>query len=243
MALVNRAMDNSHPRTESGASESFTVAAETKVFSTEFLRLELHLSEPHDPAKMEGIINYEVVIQISEAYKYKEDSQFLLVVIAGTKNEAILETKRLIMSELHLGVDIFNLSLAGTFADDQTERSVLFKYAGKSIIITGNSFRYFGPSTHYNWDLIDPQELLFLSMNHTDFLFCEVLGQKAQGALTKWTNMLSYSIGPDVDTVDTLAQHKHGRTLVLSLHTESPAGSFNLELKNQYLLNKNDRVL
>lgn len=239
-----RDIDNCRSNQEFGISKSFTVADATEVFSTGSMRLELHLSDPHRPEKLREIVNYEVDIQISEGYEYRENSQFLLVVNAHTEGEAILEMKRLIVSGLHLGVDIFNLSLTGTLANDETEKSVLLNYKGKSIIITGDAFRYFGPeTTRYNWDLIDPQDVLLLSMNHTGFLFCGVTDAKAQEGLARWASMLSFPVGPAVDTASMLKGHKDQRALVKSLHADYRATGFNVDLKNQYLLSKRYRTL
>jgi hypothetical protein len=233
----------SQAKSDYNISESFTVADETKVFTTGSYKLELYLSDPHRPEEMRQIVVYDLDIQISEPYEYRENSQFLLVINARTKNEAILAMKKLILSELYLGVDIFNISLAGTFADEETGRSILSKYIGKSIVICGNRVRFFGSAKRYNWDLINPQDVLFLSMNQTGFLICEVLDADAHESLNGWTSMLTFPVGPDIDTVGTLVKHQNRRALVQSLHGESHTSTYTLEQKYQLVLNKNFRTL
>jgi hypothetical protein len=233
----------SQAKSEYHISESFTVADEIKAFTTGSYMLELYLSDPHRPTEMRKIVVYDLNIQISEPYKDREDSQFLLVINANTNNEAILAIKKLITSELYLGVDIFNISLAGTFADDETGKSILFKYIGKSIVICGNRCRFFGSAKRYSWDLIDPQDVLFLSMNHTGFLICDVLDAHARKSLEKWTSMLIYPVSHDTHTAGNIVRHQNRQTLLQSLCRESHTDTFDTEKRNQQVLNNNFGIL
>jgi hypothetical protein len=163
-------------------------------------------------------------------------SRYLLIVNSYTENNAITQMKAFVHKELHLGVDIFNISLSGTFKDKATQKSILPAYRGKSIIIAGNQFNYFGRYFRYNWDLIDPREGLFLSMNKTSFLFCGVRSTDAHASLNKFQSLLKY---PDVTpfvTDGALQEHKGRGALLKSFCNATPSAVFSLDARAQYTL-------
>lgn len=221
--------------------EAFTVAYETKAFSTGKFVLELHLSDPHT-GEMRTIMHHDVHIQISEGYEFSEESQFLLLVNASTNNNSIIEMQKFIRGALFLGVDIFNVSLIGNLADDETKKSVLLNYKGKSIIVSGNPFTFFSRDTRYNWDLIDPQDALWLLMNQTSFLFCGVLSKIDQDNLANWSARMRYPADLGLDTDSSLVEHKNRDTLLKSLHAEPSPDTYTLESKNEYKLSNRFKI-
>lgn len=236
------AVDQIESQARTHFCESFTVAGETRAFSTGSYILELYLADPLT-AELRRIMHFNIAIQISEGYAYSADSRFLLVVNASTPNDAIIQMQKFIKSDLHLGVDIFNISLTGNFFDDNSGKSVLLNYKGKSIIVSGNPFSYFNRVTRNNWDLIDPQDALSLSMNNTGFLFCGVLDQQSHNSLTAWTRLMKYPGGPGMETADTPKQHKDRGTLLKSVCTRKPSHVFDLGMMEQYTLSKSLKVL
>lgn len=173
--------------------ESMTVASATKPFTSGGLRLTFHLQDPHKEIN-NLVVHYDIHVQISEAYVYNPSSRFLLIVNAYTENNAITQMKSFIQNDLHLGVDILNLSLTGTFKDKDSDESVLPFYQGKSIIVAGNPFNYFGSFQRHCWDLIDPSEALFLAMNKTSFLFSGVCAPASHASLNEFSKLVKYPI-------------------------------------------------
>jgi hypothetical protein len=234
-------IDRIQPATGNSFSETLTVANETKTFSTGSVILELHLSDPHS-GEMRRIMRYEIDIQISEGYRFNASSQFLLIVNASTDNEAITQMQKFIRSQLYLGVDTLNLSLTGTIIDDESRKSALLNYRGKSIIISGNPFTYFREFLRYNWDLLDPQDALMLLMNGTSFMFCGVLSQHDEDSLAEWTALMRYPTEPRVETAERLVEHKDRRALLKSICTRPSLDNFNLDLRNQYTLSSSSHI-
>ena len=219
----------------SAFGESFTVADDTRTFSTGTFILELHLSDPHSDI-LRRIMYYEFKIQISEGYGFNSTAQFLLIVNASTNNDAITQIQRFIRTQLHLELDTLNLSLTGTLRDESSQRSTLLNYRSRSIIVTGNSFIYFSKHKRFNWELMDPRDVRTLLMSQTSFLFCGVSSSGAQ-ALEKWKKLLRYPADIRVETTDSLVQYKDRRTLLKAIRNRSSMSRPTLDVKDQYILN------
>jgi len=228
-------IDDIQPATGSSFAETFTVSNQARTFSTGSFILELYLSDPHSD-RMRRIIHHKFDVQISEGYIYNPTSQFLLIVNSSTDNEAITQMQKYIRSRLYLEVDTLNLSLTGSLVDATTRENILMKYRGKSIIITGNPFTYFSTYTRYNWDMIEPGDVLTLLMDRTSFLFCGVLSQRDQRSLAKWTDLMKYPADFGVQTAESSLRHHDRRAFLKSIHTQSSQGRFSLGLRNQYAL-------
>jgi hypothetical protein len=236
-------IEQSAAKSEHLISQSFTVADETKSFTTGSWRLELILSDPHRHQKLRSIVYYDLDIQISDPYEYRDKSQFLLVVNASTKNEGILEMRRFIRSELHLSLDIFNISLAGTFIDEESHRSILHNYIGKSIIICGSRVQFFGHTERYNWQLIDPHDMLHLTMNHTGILICDVVDAHAEKSLSQWTQMLNHPVSLRASDTVSCPTHTGRHALLQALEGEADRETFSVGLEHQFKLDNNFRIL
>jgi len=215
--------------------ETFTVASHMKTFSTGYLNLELQLSDPHSDI-MRTIIHHEVRIQVSEDYVFNAESQFLIIVNAFTENQAITQMLQWITQKLHLGADIFNLSLRGTFVDEESRESSLLKYRGKSIIVSGNGFTYFNKKSLYNWDLIDPQDALKLLMSHTGLLFCGVKSERSQDSLAKWVALMKFPIDQSIEEAGSSVEHNNRGDLLRSLRPGPPSKGLLLGNRDKYVV-------
>jgi hypothetical protein len=240
--FMEDALENVIPSAGNTLSESLEVARETRIFSTGNLILELYLSDPHS-GELRKIMHHNFTIQISEAYEFKPNSQFLLIINASTNDDAVIRMKNFIKSELQLGVDVYNVSLKGTLIDEESRKSVMLKYRRKSIIISGNSFTFFSKHTRYNWELMDPHDVLSLSMDDTSFLFCSVLSSRATDSLKQWLSLLRYPFGLDLTTTESIIEHKSRYTLLESLRKGSSSEQPTLELSYQYTLSNKFRIL
>jgi hypothetical protein len=227
-------VDKLKPAAGSAFGETIMVADDTRPFSTGSLTLELNLSDPHS-GTMRRIMHHKINIQISEGYRFNSTSQFLLVVNASTPNKAITQMQHFIRTQLFLEVDTLNLSLTGSLSDEESNRSALLRYNGKSIIITGNSFTYFSRFKRYNWDLIDPQVARMLLMSRTSFLFCNMSSENAQESLRKWTSLMRYPADLTVEGTDSLVEHNDRKTLLREIRTRSSLHGLSLDLKDQYM--------
>ncbi|KAF2259686.1 hypothetical protein CC78DRAFT_555936 [Lojkania enalia] len=167
---VSDQIDTIDPGSEIPVIEDFQVSQLVPVFTTGFIDISLLLSDPHSGA-LRPITIFRLSIQISSSYFYNPLAQFLLVINGSTPNAAILQTMDFINNGLHLPVDIFNLSLVGSFRNPETEHNVLWNYVSKSVIIFGNPMNYFQAGFRNVWELFDPWEAYMLAKRNTSFLF------------------------------------------------------------------------
>lgn len=192
------------PGTAVNIAQTFRVSDSADQYSTGFLALELLLSEPgnkedrfsnvfsaHRPLR--SIMHYSIEVQISAKYSHNPDSSFLLVANADTKPEAIHQIFRL-MGDLKMSMDVWNLSIYGNFTNPLTGRCVLFEYVGKSVIIFGNPFEYFGQGIRSAFGLLDPFIVSYLAAAETQFLFPETATDDA--SLSPWFSALIFPTYP-----------------------------------------------
>lgn len=224
-------VDSIEPKAGSAFGETILVADETRTFTTGCLSLELHLSDLHT-GKMRRIMRHQISIQVSEGYQFNSDAQFLLVVNAATNNNAITQIQQFIRTRLYLDVDTINVSLTGTLEDPKSGKTTLLKYKGKSIIIAGNPFTYFGKSKRYNWDFIPPREAQILSTSGTSFLFCYVRSDSAQKSLLGWISVTKYPLNLESNR-NSIVVHKDWKALLKAIPTQTFPDDLHLRLKNQ----------
>ena len=122
--------------------QDFSVNDDTLEFSSGFLILALMLSDPIT-GKLRSVQKHQMHMQISGVYSLSPNPNYLLVVNSKTPNHAIHQIIVLLRRRLHAHLDIFNLSIIGSYESPVTKENVLKSYAGKSVIIFGNSFPYF----------------------------------------------------------------------------------------------------
>ncbi|KAH7133667.1 hypothetical protein EDB81DRAFT_949960 [Dactylonectria macrodidyma] len=123
--------------------QDFAVDPNTMEFVDGLLTLELTLADPISGA-IRRVQTHEMQIQISSRYSLSANPSYLLVVNAKTPNYAIHQIIFLIRSRLQTHLDIFNISLTGSFVSPATNESVIKSYVGKNVIIFGNKFPWFG---------------------------------------------------------------------------------------------------
>jgi hypothetical protein len=166
-------LEELEPGAEVPITEGFTVPEQARAFSAGKLILELMLSDPHTD-KLRSIAAHKMDLQVSSSYRYNPRSRFLLVVNSQTPNQSIRQIVDFIENGLHVCLDIYNLSLTGSFINPATGQNILKSYVGKSIIICGNDMTYFNKATRSPWDLLDPWEVSLLARGRTNFLILAV---------------------------------------------------------------------
>ncbi|KAK3390619.1 hypothetical protein B0H63DRAFT_557564 [Podospora didyma] len=153
--------------------QDFRVDERALEFSEGFLSLELMLSDPIT-GKMRSVQKHQMNMQISGVYSLSQNPSFLLVVNSKTPNHAIHQIITLIRYRLHTSLDIFNLSLTGSYESPVTKDNVLKSYQGKSVIIFGNKFPFFDKGDRNPWDILDPWQTGLLIKSRTSILFAAV---------------------------------------------------------------------
>jgi hypothetical protein len=177
--------------------------SDVKAYGKRILELRLILSVPnfeiHGTSPSHSIIQYTMPIQISENYQFRKESEFLLVINTEVTGDYINSIIAFIRNVLHLDVDIYNVSLNGSFVDPELASNVLHLYEGKSIIIFGNQYPFFGAGTRSIFDILDPWTVSWLSRHGTSFLFLTDVKSKV---FRKWHSMLPF-IAPSNSEVST----------------------------------------
>jgi hypothetical protein len=153
--------------------QDFRVDDDAFEFSDGFLTLELMLSDPIT-GKLRPVMKHQMHMQISGVYSLSPNPSCLLVVNAKTPNYAIHQIITLIRHGLHTSLDIFNLSLTGSYKSPVTGQNVLNSYEGKSVIIFGNAFPFFDIGSCNPWDILDHSDTGRLVQSHTILLFAAV---------------------------------------------------------------------
>jgi hypothetical protein len=153
--------------------QDFSVDENTLEFSEGFFTLDLMLSDPVS-GKLRSVQKHQMRMQISGVYSLSSNPSYLLVVNSKTPNHAIHQIIVLLRNRLHTHLDIFNLSLVGSYESPVTKENVLKSYATKSVIIFGNNFPFFNQGNKDPWELLDPWETGLLIKGGTNFLFAGV---------------------------------------------------------------------
>ncbi|KAH8746487.1 hypothetical protein F5882DRAFT_493200, partial [Hyaloscypha sp. PMI_1271] len=153
--------------------QDFSVDENTLEFSEGFLTLELMLADPIS-GNLRSITKHRMHMQISGVYSLSPNPSYLLVVNSKTPNHAIHQIIVLLRQRLHTSLDIFNLSLIGSYESPFTKENVLKSYPGKSVIIFGNNFPFFNQGNKDPWDLLDPWETGLLVKGGTNIHFAGV---------------------------------------------------------------------
>jgi hypothetical protein len=189
-------------------------------YSDTKLQLQLFLASPRCDAQVTKaparlIMSYSLPVQIVNTYKHNPGSQYLLVVNSRTPSWAIHQIMNFIENDLHLGLDVYNISLTGSLTDGSSGHTVLDNYRGKSIIIYGNAFPYFEKDLKNAWHFIDSQVANSLARAGTNFLFCAVSDEVS---LRQWRAQMTYPSGFSeeqvclVKNVESIVQDNLSRT-------------------------------
>jgi len=162
--------------------QDFSVDENTLEFSEGFLTLELMLADPIS-GKLRSVTKHQMRMQISGVYSLSPNPSYLLVVNSKTPNHAIHQIIVLLRNRLQTHLDIFNLSLIGSYESPVTKQNVLKSYAGKSVIIFGNNFPFFNQGNKDPWELLDPWETGLSIKGGTNIHFA---GVGNVGGLKNW---------------------------------------------------------
>lgn len=147
----------------------FQVSELVNEFTTGNMVINLMLSDPHTK-KMRNVVSFDLRIQISPSYRYNPAAGFLLVINGSSPNAFVVQIIDFIQHGLHLAVDVFNLSLTGSFQAADTRNQVLLNYAGKTILILGNTMNYFQRGQRDPWEMLDVAQTFALAREGTAFL-------------------------------------------------------------------------
>jgi hypothetical protein len=168
--------------------QDLSVSEQTMEFSEGYLTLELMLADPIT-GKMRSVQKHRMHMQISGKYSLNTNPSYLLVINSKTPNHAIHQIISFVRQRLHTSLDIFNLSLSGSFKSPVTQLNVLKSYEGKSIVIFGNTFPYFDQGNRDPWMLLDPWETGLLLKAGTNIFFASV--GNLQG-LNEWSSRATF---------------------------------------------------
>lgn len=148
------------------------------------LKLELLLSEPgrvesqfsrinrqhEEYPSLRSVVSYAIKLQIAGTCEYNKESGFLLVVSSQMTNRIVHQIIEFIRDELMRSVDIFNLSVGGSFENSATGKSVLEDYHGEGVIICPNMFPFFRRGYISAFNLLDPCLVGRVARAGTNFL-------------------------------------------------------------------------
>jgi hypothetical protein len=162
-------IDRLEPGETAAVAVEFQVSEVVEEFTTGSMLVGLLLSDPHTE-KLRSVVLFDLRIQISPSYRYNPLARFLLVINALTPNAFVEQIVHFIQVGLHLDVDLFNLSLNGSFTTPDTHQDVLPKYSGKTIILLGNTMNYFQDGTREPWELMDISQAFKLAKDGTTFM-------------------------------------------------------------------------
>jgi hypothetical protein len=178
-------------------------------YSAGHLKLDLLLSEPgrieerfsslppdhEEYAELRTVATYDILLQISGVYSYNPESSYLLVINAQTPNNIIHCTIKFVRETLKVPLDVFNISVTGTFIDKKSSRNILLDYFGKSVIVFADQFNYFGRGKRTALSFIDPCLACLLLKAGTTMLLA---GTEDSGvsAAQGWITSVKFPLNP-----------------------------------------------
>ena len=134
-------------------------------------RVALHFTPP-DNSDPTSIQDYDLPIQISNAFRHDPEADVLLVTNFGTTAEEVEGWHSVVCDQLRLRMDIWNISLNGHLellgGHHGMGRQSLFQlYKSKTIIMLNNSFQYFDVGERTVLDFIDSKDFAPASLEGT----------------------------------------------------------------------------
>ncbi|KAK3991425.1 hypothetical protein QBC44DRAFT_341024 [Cladorrhinum sp. PSN332] len=221
----------------------FQVSELVNEFTTGNMIINLMLSDPHTK-KMRKVVSFDLRIQISPSYRHNPAARFLLVINGSSPNGFVLQIINFIQEGLHLPVDVFNLSLTGSFQSGDNRNEVLINYTGKTIILLGNTMNYFQQGNRDPWELLDVGQTFALAKEGTAFL---VISPSNTQSLKGFVHLLAAGgVGDDGDPGrhDQVTSIKDLLSKLAPGPPSSPAGpgptswpAINLQVKKKALRN------
>lgn len=180
-------IDRLEPGETTAVAVEFQVSELVDEFTTGNMLVGLLLSDPHTE-KLRSVVSFDLRIQISPSYRYNPLARFLLVINASAPNTFVQQIIHFIQAGLHLDVDLFNLSLSGSFTTPDTRQDVLLNYSRKTVILLGNTMNYFQDGTREPWELMDVGQAFKLAKDGTTFM---VFAPSNTTSLSGFTHLLA----------------------------------------------------
>ncbi|KAK8119783.1 uncharacterized protein PG998_004409 [Apiospora kogelbergensis] len=184
-------INNIGPGSSLAIEQEFIVSSEAEDFTYVGVELKLRLSDPQTKA-MRTVQEHHMQVQVSSHYQKTENPGYLLVVNSDTPNYAIRQTLSYLKHGLLANVDMFNVSIYGSYDVPGSSESVLSKYMGKSIIIFGNNYDHPGVGFKRPWDLVDPWVATVLLKGGTSLHFSNVTDPAALSSLKAWAELVVF---------------------------------------------------
>jgi hypothetical protein len=209
-------IDLLEPGETTAVAIEFQVSEAVEELTTGSMLVGLLLADPHTE-KLRSVVSFDLRIQISPSYRYNPLARFLLVINASASNDFVQQIIHFIQAGLHLDVDLFNLSLNGSFTTPDTHQDVLPKYSGKTIILLGNTMNYFQDGTREPWELMDMGQAFNLAKDGTTFM---VIAPSNTASLGGFAHMLAI---PGAVLEDTAPENAASIKDMLSKFATSPA--------------------
>jgi hypothetical protein len=207
-------LDFLDPDGEVTITQTFEVPTLAIPFRHSRLKLELLVAEPRQDENypLRSVAFYDLEMQLSIGYKFNPLSSFLLVINSAMPTSVIDQMTKFIQHDLQLQVDIFNLSLYGSFIDPLTKENVLSAYVGKSIVIVANQFPYFQSGLRFPFQLLNPRLVCSLAKGGTKILLSgQALDANLDFTFLNWSSYVILPPYPREATTEPQAGSVHGK--------------------------------
>ncbi|KAK0111096.1 hypothetical protein ONS95_001474 [Cadophora gregata] len=179
--------------------QQFSVSEMAEPFSKGVVKLDLMLTPPtstQDPIDTLSVRSstqlpatvFNLEIQVSPKYQYNPSSSYLLLINSSTSEALIRHISNFIQHDLMLELDIFNTSLNASL-NQESGQNILERYTGKTIVVPGNVFTFFGSIGRSMYEFMNPAVISKLLDKDTNFLFLDT--QDFAGLTKTWGPMVA----------------------------------------------------
>ncbi|KAH7381945.1 hypothetical protein BKA64DRAFT_684616 [Cadophora sp. MPI-SDFR-AT-0126] len=197
--VLDREIHSINPQERITFKQQFSVSEMAEPFSNGVVKLEFMLSptssrqDPMDALFVRSSAQFPVTVwdlpmQVSPKYQYNQSSSYLLLINAGTSEAFIRRISTFIQHDLMLELDIINISLNASLTEASGE-NVLERYTGKTIVVLGNVFTFFGSVGRSSYEFMSPAVVSKLLSRDTNFLFLDA--QDLAGLTKTWGKIIA----------------------------------------------------
>ncbi|TKA83691.1 hypothetical protein B0A55_00261 [Friedmanniomyces simplex] len=180
------------PKASESLSQALTFLPEVQAPLRLHVTLALYIADPSygaaddasDRASDQGLIlvhTIQLLLQISELYRYRAASEVLMVVNSKTPPERIVALRELIRRDLGMIADFWDVDLNGGLhinKDGRTE-NVLSMYDGKTVLLLGENFQFFTAKSRTIVEMCDSRAVRRSIAAGTSYLALGLAGEKA----------------------------------------------------------------
>jgi hypothetical protein len=153
-----------------------------------YTKTELHVSlrfTTPDKSELSTIQTNDLPLQISNCFRHSPEAKVLLVTNYETSADDVEMWHQLIYGRFGIKMDVWNICVNGHLellgGPRNVERQSLFQlYKGKTIIMLGNRFSYFGRGQRTAMDLIDPKDFVPATFGGTNLFISAMNVDKNQ---------------------------------------------------------------